>query len=139
MENVFNSEAAQKALNYLENCYAPYSNFHVAAVLEDMEGDHWKGGNVENSVFGLSLCAERIAVARAINAGVRDFRQLIICTEKEPAPPCGSCRAFLAEFVDDLQIYSLTPEGKKKQFQLSELYPEPFHLDERPDQPRNNQ
>lgn len=130
MSDISNTEIARRAIENLNGSYAPYSDFHVSAVLEDTEGNFWEGANVENSVLGLTICAEQVAASRAINQGVRSFRKLVICTDEDPVPPCGSCRAFLAEFVNELQIYSLTPEGKEKQYQLSELYPDPFHLEE---------
>jgi cytidine deaminase len=110
-----------------QNAYAPYSKLRLGAALEVAQGIY-VGCNVENSSFGLTICAERAAVGCAIAAGEREFRRLVIYTEDAPPlAPCGACRQVLAEFVRELPILSVGREGAQRHFQLSELLPEAFH------------
>jgi cytidine deaminase len=92
------SEAAQKAL---ENSYSPYSGFAVGAAVLSGEGRIYPGTNLENASFGLTLCAERAAVAAAVSAGERTIRAVAVYTSTdEPTVPCGACLATVAEFRD---------------------------------------
>lgn len=113
-----------------ENAYAPYSNFAVGAAVVDDQGRIFAGCNVENRSFGLSLCAERSAVAAAVAAGARRLDAVAICTAAEPpAAPCGLCRQTLAEFgAPDLRLVLFNPAGERREFRLGELFPEPFRL-----------
>ena len=113
--------------------YAPFSGFAVgAAVLAD-DGRIFAGCNVENRSFGLTLCAERGAVAAAIAAGARSFRAIAVVTDAEPpAAPCGLCRETLAEFcADDLPVHLEGRDGERLTVTLGELLPNRFALDPR--------
>ena len=112
-----------------EKAYAPYSRFRVGAALEGMDGSVHDGCNVENGSFGLSICAERSAVAAAVAAGPRAFARLALSSDgPEPVAPCGACRQVLMEFAPDLTIES-EAAGSTARWTLSELLPAPFLFD----------
>ena len=122
-------EIVARAKETRERAYAPYSGFKVGAVLEAEDGELHCGCNVENASLGLTICAERGALAGALAAGRRKFRRLVLVTDGEEAvPPCGACREVLAEFSPDLPIVSVDGRGGRKEWTLDELLPRPFHL-----------
>lgn len=110
--------------------YAPFSRFAVGAAVLAEDGRIFAGCNVENRSFGLTLCAERGAVAAAIAAGVRRFRAVAVVTDAEPpAAPCGLCRETLAEFCsDDLPVHLEGRDGARRTVTLGELLPSRFAL-----------
>ena len=109
--------------------YAPYSGFHVGAALETEEGTIVTGCNIENASYGLTICAERSAVAAAVSAGHRRFVRLALVSDtNEPISPCGACRQVLFEFSPDLQVDSYA--GTKCQsWTARELLPAGFSGD----------
>jgi len=118
---------ASAALAARENAHAPYSHFRVGAALEDASGRVHSGCNVENATYGLTLCAERVAVFKAISEGARTFQRIAIAADTESlTPPCGACRQILWEFCGDIEITLLNPRGKTETLQLKDLYPRAF-------------
>jgi len=110
-----------------ENAYAPYSKFKVGAVLLTKSGKIFTGCNVENSSFGASMCAERVAVFKAVSEGEREFDAIAVVTDTDdPAMPCGMCRQVLSEFSMDIKIYAANLNGKVKTTTLRELLPYAF-------------
>lgn len=109
-----------------ERAYAPYSKFLVGAALMVDDGRIFSGCNVENASYGLTICAERSAVAQAVAAGVRRFTRIVVATDIEPpAAPCGACRQVLREFGPELIVESIGPHSRK-QWRIWELLPEAF-------------
>jgi cytidine deaminase len=111
--------------------YSPYSRFRVGAALKTKSGRVFTGCNVENRSYGLTICAERNAVAQAIAHGEHDFVAIAIASDAEPpAPPCGACREVLAEFARDLPVYLVGPNAEAADVKsLAALLPERFVFD----------
>ena len=115
-----------KAKEAVSNCYCPYSGFHVTAVIEDCEGGLHSGVNVENSSYGLTICAERAAVFSALSSGKKKFKRILIYSPDGDPVPCGACRQVLAEFCeDDFPVILATP-CSIKHYILAELLPHRF-------------
>ena len=115
------------ALAARENAHAPYSNFRVGAALEDEAGKIHTGCNVENATYGLTICAERVAVFKAISEGAKKFRRIAIAADTDDlTPPCGACRQILWEFCGDIEVILVNPQGKQETHQMSALLPLPF-------------
>lgn len=124
--SILNDELVAAARIALNNAYAPYSGYSVGAALQTADGAVFSGANVENASYGLTLCAERVAVAAAVVAGVREFRELAIVTSGDaPAAPCGACRQVLAEFGMDL-VVTAVGKSRSQQWRLVELLPHAF-------------
>jgi cytidine deaminase len=106
--------------------YAPYSNFNVgAAVLA--EGEVFAGANVENASYPMCVCAERNAVAAAVNAGKRSIDAVAVVTgADEPTPPCGGCRQVLNEFGPDMAVTVESGNGQRAEWRLTEILPHAF-------------
>ena len=119
----------QKAADAHANAYAPYSGFHVGAAVLGGSGNIYGGCNVENSSFGLTLCAERSAVANAISEGETQIEAVVVFTDTaEPTLPCAACRGVLAEFNRKLPVIMVTKSGIQKETNLTVLLPDPFVL-----------
>ena len=106
--------------------HAPYSDFYVGASLLDDRGVIYSGCNVENASYGLSVCAERHAVAAAVADGSRQFQALVVITDvSPPGSPCGACRQVLAEF-GDFPVLLVNPAGERVETSVGELLPMAF-------------
>lgn len=115
------------ALAARENAHAPYSKFRVGAALEDADGRIHSGCNVENATYGLTLCAERVAVFKAISEGAREFRRIAIAADTAtPTPPCGACRQILWEFCGNIEMVLLNLHGQSEVVRLKDLFPRAF-------------
>lgn len=107
--------------------YAPYSSFAVGAALLTGEGAVFTGANIENSSFGLTVCAERVALWNACQAGYRRFSRLAVVADCSPPPlPCGACRQVILELAGDIEVTMGNLQGEVVQRNLSDLLPEPF-------------
>ena len=116
-------------MSALENAYAPYSNFRVGAALRTSDGTVVTGCNMENSAYGLAICAETLAVASAVSQGLGGFEEIAIATDDdEPTPPCGACRQVLNEFAPNIKVTSYTRGGREASWTLEELLPHAFVL-----------
>jgi cytidine deaminase len=119
----------QAATASRRNAVSKRSGFSVGAAIEAEDGTIYGGCNVENSTYGLTVCAERVAIWKALSEGVRRFRAVAVVTgADEPTPPCGACRQILWEFAGDVPVVSATAGGKRKFYRMSELLPEPFEF-----------
>jgi len=108
------------------SAYAPYSGFAVGAALQSRDGRVFVGCNVENASYGLSICAERAAVAAAVSGGAKEFTRLVIATDVEPpSAPCGACRQVLSEFGADL-VVDAVGSASSRSWRLGDLLPSRF-------------
>jgi cytidine deaminase len=115
------------AIAVRNNAHAPYSHFQVGAALEGNDGRVFTGCNVENATYGLSVCAERVAVFKAISEGTRKFQRIAVCADTDIlTPPCGSCRQILWEFCGDIEVTLTNLHGKTETLRLKDLFPRPF-------------
>jgi cytidine deaminase len=121
------SELIDAALKARENAVADYSHFRVGAALETESGEIFTGCNVENATYGLTACAERVAVWKALSEGRRQFRRIAIAADSEAlTPPCGPCRQILWEFCGDIPVILGNLQGQRETLQLRELLPRAF-------------
>ncbi|MFN7926463.1 MAG: cytidine deaminase [Blastocatellia bacterium] len=118
-------EAARQAR---EHAHAPYSNFQVGAALECQDGRVITGCNVENSSYGLSMCAERVAIFKAISEGLHNFRRIaVIADTHTPVRPCGACRQVISDlFPQDTEVIMANLDGAMESISIHELLPAPF-------------
>jgi cytidine deaminase len=119
-------EEAKKAR---ENAVAPFSKFKVGAALRTPSGKVYHGCNVENCTYGLTVCAERVALLTALAAGERSFDAIAVVTQSdEPSTPCGPCRQLMWEFCGDIDVTLANLTGQRVDYKLSTLFPKPFYF-----------
>jgi cytidine deaminase len=110
-----------------ENAFAPYSGFQVGAALEAENGTVILGCNVESASYGLTICAERVAIVKGVSEGFRKFKRVAVVTDTDtPTPPCGACRQLLWEFAPDAMVVLANLEGKVVRYTMRELLPAAF-------------
>lgn len=110
-----------------ENAHAPFSKFKVGAALRTASGKVFGGSNVENATYGLTVCAERVAIFKAISEGERKFDAIAVVTDTdEVTPPCGACRQLIWEFCGDVAVVMANLKGKVEVLKMRELFPRPF-------------
>lgn len=120
-------ELIKEATAARENAYAPYSNFQVGAAVEGESGTIYIGCNVESASYGLTVCAERVAIWKGISRGEKRFKQIAVVVDTEElTPPCGVCRQIIWEFCGDVPVILSNLEGKSEIIQMSELLPRAF-------------
>jgi cytidine deaminase len=110
-----------------EHAHAVFSDFKVGAALEDISGRIHTGCNIENATYGLTMCAERVAVFKAMSEGARRFVRIAVAADTDVlTPPCGSCRQLLWEFCGDIEVLLVNLQGKSEALRMKELFPRPF-------------
>jgi cytidine deaminase len=115
------------ALAVRKNAHAPFSKFKVGAAIEEADGRIFTGCNVENATYGLTVCAERVAVFKAISEGARKFTHIAVAADTDVlTPPCGACRQILWEFCGDAELTLVNLQGKTESFRLKDIFPRPF-------------
>jgi len=118
----------EMAKDATKNSFAPFSHFHVGAALLAEDGQIFTGCNVENSSYGVTICAERTALVKAVSEGVRNFTAIAIASQNGEAWPCGVCRQMLYEFSPEMLVITGTDEDHLEVATLSELLPHGFRL-----------
>ncbi len=120
---------ARDAVEARERAYAPYSNFRVGAALLAADGRVFRGCNVENASYGLTICAERTALVSAVAAGTRDFAAIAVAADKaRTLSPCGACRQFLVEFNPGMAVVLVGADGELTVTTAGELLPMRFEF-----------
>lgn len=117
------------ALGARLNAHAPFSHFLVGAALEDDTGRIHTGCNIENATYGLTVCAERVAIFKAMSEGARKFRRIAVAADTRTlTPPCGACRQIIWEFCGDIEVILINLQGVTETHQMSTLFPRPFDV-----------
>ena len=120
-------ELIDAAIAVRENAYAPFSEFRVGAALETDDGDIIDGCNVESASYGLTVCAERVAIWKAISQGKRKIKHVaVVADTEELTPPCGVCRQIIWEFGGDIPVILANLKGKTEVVQMRDLLPRAF-------------
>ena len=110
-----------------ELAFAPYSNFQVGAAVEAEDGRVFTGCNVESATYGLTMCAERVAIWKGVSEGAESFGRIAVVVDTEElTPPCGACRQVIWEFCGDVPVILSNLQGKTETIQMSELLPKAF-------------
>lgn len=123
------AELVEEARSARERAIAPYSGFQVGAALRTRAGRVIRGCNIENSTFGLTVCAERVALLAALADGEREYEAVAVVTQSEkPSPPCGPCRQLMWEYCGDIDVILSNLDGTVETLKLSELFPRPFEF-----------
>ncbi|MFP4457203.1 MAG: cytidine deaminase [Clostridia bacterium] len=125
-------ELLNKATKAIEKAYSPYSNYSVGAAVRTEEGTVFDGCNIENASYGLSICAERVALFKAVSEGQENITEISIVIDDDILPsPCGACRQVISELAPDAKITLATKNGLYKETKIDKLLPNAFKLDNR--------
>lgn len=117
-------EAAKEART---RAFAPYSNFQVGAALETVDGEIILGCNIESASYGLTVCAERVAIWKAVSERKKEFKSITVTVDTEIlTPPCGACRQIIWEFCGDIPVTLTNLKGQTETIQMKELLPRAF-------------
>lgn len=120
-------ELVSKAKKARERAYAPYSKFKVGAAVRTSDGQIFTGFNIENSSYSVTICAERVALIRALTEGKRNISRIAVIADTEkPCPPCGVCRQFISEFASDIEVIMANLKGDTEIMNLDMLLPLQF-------------
>ncbi len=121
------NQLIEEAKQARENAVAPFSKYKVGAALRTKSGKVYRGCNVENCTYALTVCAERVALLTALAAGEREFTEIAVVTQSEtPGTPCGPCRQLMWEYCGDIDVAIANLDGKRIDYKLSTLFPHPF-------------
>src|ERR671933_349677 len=121
------TDLISEATKARENAVAPFSKYKVGAALQTKSGKVYRGCNVENCTYALTVCAERVALLTALAAGEREFTAIAVVTQSdEPGTPCGPCRQLMWEYCGDIDVAVANLSGKQHDYKLSQLFPHPF-------------
>ncbi|HXG93794.1 MAG TPA: cytidine deaminase [Blastocatellia bacterium] len=125
---VSDDELVERAKEARSMAHAPYSNFEVGAALLAADGRVFTGCNIENSTYGLTMCAERVAIFKAVSEGAQEISKMAVVADFDnPTPPCGCCRQMIWEFSsDDTEVILANLSGDVQKFAIKELFPEAF-------------
>jgi cytidine deaminase len=122
-----NSDLIARAIKAREHALAPYSHFKVGAAIRARSGKIYEGCNVENASYGLTVCAERLALLKALSEGEREFTDIAVVTDAASlTPPCGPCRQLIWEYCGDIPIDLHSTRGLDQHYRMSDLFPHPF-------------
>jgi cytidine deaminase len=125
---MFDKELFEIAKNVSKKAYAPYSNYKVGAAIRTKNGKIFSGCNVENSSYGLTNCAERTAIFKAVSEGEKEFEEILIYSNSGKMPfPCGACRQVISEFGDEIKI-TISSNEKIVESSIKKLLPSKFEL-----------
>ncbi|HEY0048949.1 MAG TPA: cytidine deaminase [Pyrinomonadaceae bacterium] len=117
----------EAARDVRERAYAPYSEFRVGAAIRTKGGKIYTGCNVESASYGLTVCAERVAIWKAVSEGEKEFTDIaVVADTQELTPPCGVCRQIIWEFCNDIPVTFANLHGKTETVQMKELLPRAF-------------
>jgi cytidine deaminase len=121
------ADLTRAAMAAREHARAPYSSLRVGAAIRSQDGKVYSGCNIESASFGLTVCAERVALWKGLSEGASSFVEIAVVTDSDIAtPPCGACRQVLWEYCGDIRVYLHSTKGVDAQFRLSALLPYPF-------------
>ncbi len=121
------TELIEAAKEVREHAFAPYSNFKVGAAVRTGEGKIYTGCNVESASYGLTVCAERVAIWKAVSEGEKNFTEIaVVADTKELTPPCGVCRQIIWEFCGDVPVIFANLKNESETVRISELLPRAF-------------